>query len=541
MLYAIDIETIDERGKPCLDWRRGSILCIGICDDNLNTQILCPVDQNKCSQINELFSNPDNIVLMWNAVYDLTWLRQCNILTDKVQAKIYDPMLLYILMFNTAGLNASLRYCAQQFADMTILEWNKNITQNQLKEKNRQDIIATMKLWKIFYQMLEKLQDKDIIWKYFSELLMPVVDVFVNMQLRGIKVDKVRLNELMFQYKNSYDKQELDIRKRTGININSPKQLSYYLFNVLGLPTSRENTKSGYHPVDEGVLSELAHHNEICKQILEVKKLSRTLSVLKSIQKYIDSKTSRVYPHYDLSSAVSGRVCTSSPQVQNIPTQIRGIFIPEAGYKFISGDLSQIELRIISHLSGDKRLCEAYQKGLDLHQQTADMLGVDRKVGKTMNFAVLYGISPQSLARMLGISQQKAKEYISKFFEGYPELSKYIKQVHQSVQEKGYVYSMLGRKRFFSFVDNSSLRAAFDHIAQGTAADFLLVILRNLSRELKHGYIVNQIFDSVLLEVEKDYVDQTVELLRDCMTNFIKSPKLRVPIQVDIKVLDRWE
>lgn len=540
MLYAIDIETVDLQGKPCLNWRQGSILCVSICDENLNVKVLYPFNSDTIKYLNDIFADSNNTVLFWNALYDLTWLRHYGL--DQSKARIYDPMLLYNLLFNKLGLDCSLRACAKQFLQIDIMEWKKTISLSELKQKNQQDVIATLKLWKIFNGILDKTEDKQVVWKYFTELLMPVIDVFVGMQLRGLRVDKDRLSDILQKNMALEGKLQLSLMNKIGnVNFKSPRQLSTYLFGRLGLAPVKEKNKSGYYPVDEEVLSELSSTNQICKDILEVRKISKTISVLESIYEYIDSATQRVYPQYNVNSAVSGRICSQNPNIQNLVPEIRSIFIPTERYRYIAGDLNQIELRIAAHLSKDEKLCEAFNSGKDLHQLTADLLNVDRKTGKTLNFGILYGMGPNSLAKRLNISQEKAKDYIDKFFKTYPQLYNHIQQVYQIVREKKYVTSILGRKRFFDEIDSRSLRAAYDHENQSSSSDFLLLILRNLSQQLKHGYIVGQVFDSVLVEVQEDYVNQAVEVVRHCMTNFIKSPKLLVPIEVEIKVLDRWE
>lgn len=529
-MYSLDIETVGFNGKPCLDWWQGSILCVGLYDGKTAQSI----DFN-IQVLNELFGNPNNEIVLWNALYDLTWLKYYGV--TEFKAKIYDAMLLYQLLFNKENLDCSLRASAKQFLQMDILD----IKNCQLKDKNKQDVEATYKVWNILCSILDKQDNRQVIWKYFSELLMPVVNVFIDVQLRGVKIDVDKINSLIIDYKNKVDKAKLNLCKSIGnVNPSSPKQLSQYLFERLKLKPIKEKNKSGYYPVDEETLQELANSSEVVKEILGLRKQEKILSSLRSIKESINSQTGRIYPKYNMVSSVSGRICANDPNLQNIDSSLRSIVVPEKGYKLLKNDLSQIELRILAHLSKDSKLCEVFHKGLDLHQMTADLLGVDRKVGKTINFGIIYGMGPRSLAKQLNIKEEQAKEFIDKVFETYKDVKQYIDNVSLGVKQLKYSTTIFGRRRYFVDIDNHQLRAGFNHQIQGSCADLMLLILRNVHRELKHGYIIGQVFDELLLEVEENYVNEVKEMVRNKMVNLNIQPRLQVPIEVTQQVLECW-
>jgi DNA polymerase I-like protein with 3'-5' exonuclease and polymerase domains len=261
MLYAIDIETVDSKGEPCLNWRRGSILCIGICYEQYNVKVV-KFDSIGKAVIQDILGDSKNSVLFWNAVYDLTWLAQFGV---QCLAPVYDVMLLYRLMFNRDDLDCQLRSVAQSLVNMHIPQIEEG-----LENKVKYDVIATMKIWKELVSILHSKAETERarVWKYFTELIMPNIYVFVSMQLRGLGVDTDLLKEKIKELKAKVEGKLLKLGNKIGnINLNSPKQLSKYIYGQLGAkPISKGDSVS--YSVDESVLVQLAKQYPICEEIL---------------------------------------------------------------------------------------------------------------------------------------------------------------------------------------------------------------------------------------------------------------------------------
>jgi len=411
---------------------------------------------------------------------------------------------------------------------------------------------------------LEKELKKENLWSLFSKVEMPLVKVLVRMQERGVKVDRTVLEDFLKEIEKKRRDLEEEIFEEVGqrFNLNSSKQLGEILFGRLNLPPVKK-TKTGYS-TDEEVLEVLSLIRPSVRKILEYRKLSKLESTyIRPLPNLINPKTGRIHTSFNQTVTATGRLSSSRPNLQNIPIRdelgkrLRKAFIAEDGYLLLSADYSQIELRILAHLSGDPNLKDAFLKGEDIHRQTAaEIFGVlplqvspqMRRQAKVVNFGIVYGISPYGLSRDLGISEKDAEDYIKRYFERYPRVKEYIEKTIEEARERQYVTTLMGRKRYLPGILSSKKkerefaeRTAINTPVQGGAADLIKLAMVNLHRRFEEenlgAYIILQIHDELLFEVPEKEVDKTRKIVKEEME---KAMKLSVPLVVQTKVGKNW-
>lgn len=402
------------------------------------------------------------------------------------------------------------------------------------------------------------------VMELFNDIEIPLAGVLADMEMAGVKVDRDILTGLS---------KEMD-RDMTGIcqriyaiageefNINSPKQLAVILFDKLGLkPVKR--TKTGYS-TDEGVLTELALRHELPAEILAYRQLAKLKSTyVDALLGLIHPATGRVHTSFSQAVTATGRLSSRNPNLQNIPIRtemgqrIREAFVAEAGCVLLSADYSQIELRILAHMSGDGVLIEAFQRGEDIHTRTAaEIFGLApgeitpemRRRAKAVNFGIVYGISPFGLASDLGIPQQEAKEYIDNYFAQHRGVKAFIEKTLEKAMEEGYVTTLLRRRRYLPELASSdnSIRQFGERIAintpvQGSAADLIKLAMINIHRRIQSeglkGRMILQVHDELLFEVPSEELDGMQRLVVAEMEGVIP---LAVPLKVDTGVGKNW-
>jgi len=398
----------------------------------------------------------------------------------------------------------------------------------------------------------------------FFQIEMPLVEVLADMQYRGIKVESKILENFLIEVEEKRKKIREEIYEDIGerFNINSSQQLGQILFEKLNLPVVKR-TKTGYS-TDEEVIRALSALRPSLTKILEYRYLSKLESTyIRPLLNMIDPTTGRIHTQFSQITASTGRLASSHPNLQNIPIKeelgqkLRKAFVAEDGYLFISADYSQIELRILAHLSQDKNLISSFLKGEDIHRQTAaeifDCLPLQvtpqmRRKAKVVNFGIVYGISPFGLSRDLGIPEKEAEEYIKKYFSRYPKVKEYIDKTLKEAEKRGYVTTMMGRRRYLPQIISKdrrqrelARRTAINSPIQGGAADLIKLAMINLHRRLKKealpAWVVLQIHDELLLEVSEEVVDQVKKIVKEEMEGAMK---LSVPLVVDTKVGKNW-
>lgn len=403
--------------------------------------------------------------------------------------------------------------------------------------------------------------DKESVYR---EIELPLIDVLVSMELWGIKIDTKLLASVGNEFKNRLVGLEKEIYSAAHerFNINSPKQLGSILFEKLGFPGAKR-TKTGFS-TSQDVLEELALSHKLPELILKFRSLSKLKSTyVDALAREADSKTQRVHTFFNQAVTATGRLSSSDPNLQNIPARgdegrrIRSAFIAEKDFLLMSADYSQIELRVLAHMSGDSTLLDAFERGLDVHAITASgILGVppsrvgadERAMGKTVNFAVIYGQTAFGLSRQLKISVPDAEEYINGYFKKYPGVFEYRESVIKQAARDGFVTTLFGRKRFVPDISSEkdmlaqvARRMAFNAIFQGTSADIIkkamIEIYSTLGSISPRAKMLLQVHDELLFEVPKDDIKQVEEFVRDKMQNVAR---LRVPLIVDIGTAENW-
>jgi DNA polymerase-1 len=409
-------------------------------------------------------------------------------------------------------------------------------------------------------KILEKQLKEKQLDKLFVEIEMPLVEILAEMEMAGIKIDVSYFTELSDQFDKELNNVAKEIYRFSGekFNINSPKQLSAILFEKLKLPVKKK-TKTGFS-TNVDVLEELAIKHPLPAKILEYRTLSKMKSTyVDALLEQVEPKTSLLHTAYNQAGTATGRLSSSEPNLQNLPAQgdwaekIRAGFIPRnAENVFLSADYSQIELRILAHLSQDETLTYIFINGEDIHTQTAVEIfkvlpgmvtNEMRRAAKVVNFGIVYGLSPFGLAQSLKISREEAKAYIDRYFAQYPKVQEYIAKTIAAARENGYVTTVFNRQRSLPDINSPSRdlrefseRAAINTPIQGTAADLLKIAMRNIYRKMKRekvqSLLLLSIHDELVFEVPKSELDQMKAMVKQEMESVAK---FKVPIIVNIE------
>jgi len=395
----------------------------------------------------------------------------------------------------------------------------------------------------------------------FRKIEMPLIPVLMEMEKNGVYVDIDYLKEMSQEISKKIDVLADNIYKVAGVefNINSPKQLSEVLFEKLGLPRVRGKS------TDVKVLEKLRNQHELPALVLDYRSLVKLKTTyLDAMAQYVNSNTGRIHSSFNQTGASTGRITSSDPNFQNIPIrtdigrEIRKAFKPQkSGWKMMSADYSQIELRIMAHLSKDPELLKSFNEGVDVHTRTAalvygvsekDVLPEMRRVAKIVNFGIMYGAGPFRMSEELGIPQEEARKLIEQYFKTYPGINEYIIKTLQEAEKNKFVKTLSGRIRYVYDItsDNYHVREAAKRVAintpiQGTAADMIKIAMINISRRMKEkslrAMMILQIHDELLFEVPEEEIETLREIVVQEMENAIK---LDVPVKVDVGIGNSW-
>lgn len=411
---------------------------------------------------------------------------------------------------------------------------------------------------------IKNLIDEQNMTKLYYDVELPLAQVLADMEFNGFKVDLNVLYQLKEEYEKQIAKLTSDIYSLAGeeFNINSPKQLGEVLFDKLNLPVIKK-TKTGYS-TDVEVLEKLIGHHEIIEKILKYRKLVKLMSTyIDGLIEVVDKKTSKIHSTFNQTVTNTGRISSTEPNLQNIPVkteegrEIRKAFISEDGYVLVDGDYSQIELRVLAHISKDPKLIEAFYSDEDIHTKTAsevfnvpkeEVTPLLRSRAKAVNFGIIYGISDYGLSKDLNISRKEAKTYIDSYLNNYEMVKKYMRDIVEKGKNDGYVETIMNRRRYVPELKskNFSVRGFGERVAmntpiQGSAADIIKIAMVNVYNELKRrnlkSKLILQVHDELIIQAHKEEADMVVDLVKYIMEN---SVKLSVPLKVDIKVGDSW-
>lgn len=399
-----------------------------------------------------------------------------------------------------------------------------------------------------------------------DDMELPLTAVLADLEHRGVGLDVDYLHEMGEELGSQIADLEEEIWELAGskFNINSPKQLAGVLFDDLELPVGGRTAKTGSRSTRAEVLENLASEHPIARRVLDWRELSKLMSTyVEALPEMVDPETGRVHTSFNQTVAATGRLSSSNPNLQNIPVRtplgrkIRRAFVPAGEHVLMAADYSQIELRIMAHLSGDPRLRTAFQEGVDIHRATAaEIFGVDpeevapeqRDRAKVINFGIMYGMGPQRLAREFDIPLDEAREFIDDYFSIYSDVKGFLDSTIERARHDGYVTTMMGRIRHLPELHASRrhIQAAGERIAvntpiQGTAADMIKVAMVRLHRRLRHeelgSRMLIQVHDELVLEVPEEEIDPVQPVIRQEMEQALE---LDVPLVVDIGWADNW-
>ncbi|HHV39500.1 MAG TPA: DNA polymerase I [Tepidimicrobium sp.] len=476
----------------------------------------------------------------------------------------------YIL--NPAQSNYSIDELGHEYLDIYGMDIEEVLGKGR-KRKSYRDlpletrakyIAMTVDLIQRLIKPIGKLIEEQQMDELFYEIELPLAKVLAHMEHHGFRVDLEVLKQLGDEFQKRLDDLTQGIFQLAGeeFNINSPKQIGEILFDKLKLPVIKR-TKTGYS-TDAEVLDKLRGKHDIIEKILKYRQLMKLKSTyIDGLLNLVDEKDHRIHSTFNQTITSTGRISSTEPNLQNIPIRteegrkIRKAFVPDKGYVLVDGDYSQIELRVLAHISQDPKLMEAFHKDLDIHTRTAsqvfhipeeEMTPLMRDRAKAVNFGIIYGISDYGLSRDLNIPRKEAKEYIDKYLENYNMVRKYMEDIVKLGKEQGYVETIFHRRRYVPELKSKNYnvrsfgrRIALNTPIQGSAADIIKVAMVRVFRELEDrglkSKLILQVHDELIIEAHKDEVEEVKELMQDIMEGSIK---LDIPLKVDIEVGDSW-
>lgn len=428
------------------------------------------------------------------------------------------------------------------------------------KEKSNLYAYSIGKIKEKTEKELEEIECLDL----FYNIDMPTIEVLSNMQWNGMYVDKTELEQFGKELTDKLEVITKIIYEMAGeeFNINSTKQLGEILFEKMKLPVVKK-TKSGYS-TDVDVLEKLKKEDPIIEQILEYRQLMKLNSTyVEGLKQYINPETKRIHSFFHQTITATGRISSTEPNLQNIPTRfelgkrVRKVFKPQEGCVYIDADYSQIELRVLASISEDSHMIEAFKEGQDIHKQAAskvfktpidEVTKEQRSNAKAVNFGIVYGISDFGLGEQLGIGRKQAKKYIDEYLTQYSGINQFMDNIKEEAKEKGYVKTLFNRRRYIPELKSNNYmvrqfgaRAAMNTPIQGTAADIMKIAMLKVFKEIeKRGLkskIVLQVHDEMMLEVPIGEQQEIQEIMKKCMES---AADLKVPLVAEISEANNW-
>lgn len=531
-------------------------------------------ETEKAKKILEIFrpvyENPKILKVGQNLKYDLTVLANYGI---HLSGPLFDTMLAHYLI--QPELRHNMDYLAEIYLNYKTIHIEELIGPKGRGQKNMgdlepkdiykyacEDADVTLRLMKPLAEELRKNSLEEV----FQNIEMPLMPVLARMERNGVVLDTDTLKEVENDFTLRLQTLEKDIYELAGheFTINSPRQVGEVLFGELKLSEKVKKTKSGQYSTSEEVLRDLHSKHPIVQKILDYRGLRKLLSTyVEALPKLINPVTGHIHTSFNQAVTATGRLSSSNPNLQNIPVrgedgrEIRKAFIPEAGEIFFSADYSQIELRIMAHLSGDEHMIEAFNAGHDVHAATAarifhkdikDISKDERRKAKTANFGIIYGISAFGLAERMDVSRTEAKELIDSYFEMYPKIKDYISKAVDTAREKGYIETEFGRRRYLPDINSRNAvvrgyaeRNAVNAPIQGTAADIIKIAMirvqQRLDAESCKARMMLQVHDELNFSVPTDEFDKVKRIVIEEMQG---AYKMSVPLEADCGEGKNW-
>ncbi|TFF72391.1 DNA polymerase I [Aeromonas taiwanensis] len=523
-------------------------------------------------KLKPLLEDPARLKVGQNLKYDRNVLLNHGI---ELQGIAYDTMLESYVLNSTASRH-DMDSLARRYLNVETISFEeiagkgvKQLTFNQIELEQAapyaaEDADITLRLHQALW---DKLAAEPGLAKVFSEIELPLLPVLARMERLGTTIEPKLLHQQSQEIEVRLAELERQAHELAGqeFNLSSPKQLGEILFTKLGLPIIKKTPKGAPSTAEE-VLAELAETYELPRLLMEHRGLAKLKSTYTDkLPLMIKPQTGRVHTSYHQAVAATGRLSSTDPNLQNIPVRneqgrrIRQAFIPSAGYKLVAADYSQIELRIMAHLSGDKGLLTAFAEGKDIHKATAaEVFGVEldavtsdmRRSAKAINFGLIYGMSAFGLAKQLGIGRAEAQKYMDLYFERYPGVLEYMERTRQQAEAQGYVETLFGRRLYLPDIKsrNAGLRKAAERAAinapmQGTAADIIkraMISVDSWIRGIKDESIrmLMQVHDELVFEIREEKLEEYIALIKEKMS---AAAELHVPLVVEAGTGDNWD
>tara|TARA_Y100000996_G_scaffold162042_1_gene125704 strand:+ start:4122 stop:6806 length:2685 start_codon:yes stop_codon:yes gene_type:complete len=520
-------------------------------------------------ELKKLFENKTLTVIGQNIKYDINVLAKYNI---NFNCMLEDTMLLSYVI-NSSGkhdlnslANKHLSYDCIKYEDVVGSGVKQKIfSEVAVKDAAKyscEDADITLKL---YVYLLQKILTNETSYKLYKNIEIPLISVISLVEQNGVMIDTKKLNKQSKDLTKRIKIIEAEVYNLAGktFNIGSPKQIQEIFYNDLKLPVLKKTPK-GQPSTNEDVMSDLSQLHELPKLILQFRNLMKLKNTYTDrLGEQVNGRTKRLHTSYNQTVTITGRLSSSNPNLQNIPIKnqdgknIRKTFITKKGYQILSADYSQIELRVMAHLSNDKALIEGFLNNEDIHASTAKEIfslnkkptEEQRRSAKAINFGLIYGISSYGLSKQLKIDNNSAKEYIEKYFEKYTGIREFMDDTKKSAKEKGFVSTISGRKIYVPNIthNNFQIRSAAERTAinapiQGTAADILKISMIDIHNWIVEKQlplkIIMQVHDELVFEVKDDFLDEAKKQIISFMSN---SMKIKVPLIVDIGTGDNWE
>ncbi len=490
------------------------------------------------SKFAKIFSDENKTLISHNVKSIISFLAKCGI---EVKNKLWDVMIAHYLI--EPELNHSLDYLRDTYTNH-----------------------SSNAIWLLYEKFKTTLSESNL-ENLFYNIEIPLVRVLAKMESNGVRIDIEGLKQISDEQAKEISEIEKNIYEIAGtsFNIGSPKQLGEILFDKLGIKAPAKKTKTGQYPTGEEILQKIINENPIVQQILDYRSLTKLKSTyVDALPSLVNKDDGLIHTSFNQAVTATGRLSSNNPNLQNIPIrtdkgrEIRKAFVPrDENHILLAADYSQIELRIIAHLSGDQAMQSAFRDGLDIHADTASRVySIDinevtpemRRNAKAVNFGIIYGMSAFGLAERLKISRSEASQIIKNYFKEYVGIQEYIDRQIDFARQYGYVETMLGRRRYLrdinsgnSVVRNFAERNAINAPIQGSSADMIKIAMIEICKEMNNrdlqSKMILQVHDELIFDVYKDELEILSELVRDKMTNALQ---LSIPVIVNINTGDNW-
>ena len=519
--------------------------------------------------LKEVMAESKFTIIGQNIKYDMNVLEKYSI---KFNCKIHDTMVMSYV-YNSTGKH-DLNTLSEKYLNYTTIKYEE-LAGSGAKQKLFSEIDAdkatnyacedadiTLRLYNFLYEKLSSNKEQ---LNLYEKIELPLVKILSKIELNGVNINEKSLSQQSKSLGERIKAIEKNIYKLAGkeFNISSPKQLQEIFYDVLKLPIIKKTPK-GQPSTNEDVMLELSNLNELPKLVLDFRNLTKLKNTYTDrLGEQVNQFTKKLHTSYNQTVAITGRLSSSNPNLQNIPIRtedgrnIRKTFVASKNHKILSADYSQIELRVMAHLSKDKSLIESFLKSEDIHSETAkEVFSLDkeptkdqRRAAKTINFGLIYGISSYGLSRQLKIDNNSAKEYIEKYFLRYKGVKKFMDNIKAEAKKNGYVSTILGRRIYLPNIthNNFQIRSASERTAinapiQGTAADILKIAMIHIDEWMNKSdgkiKMLMQVHDELVFEVENDFLDNAIAKINELMSNCYT---LNVPLIVDIGTGDNWD